>query len=189
MNSLSKIVDKYVVFEGKVGAYMTKICRKHYSVCAGACCRPEICMESITSPFLRRLGQRFAPGAAYSDRHGWLTRTGCALTVGRPPVCYQYFCEAVFEDWPTAEYRYALIILSHLVSHVGKRARGRKHIVELQESVELKRINFTRFEKQLNEAANVFERVRAFLDGDVERLNPYPMLNKISPPPASDRHS
>jgi hypothetical protein len=173
MNSLSKIFDKYAAFEGKVGAYMTKICRKQHSVCAGACCRPEICMESITSLFLRRL-----------RHHGWLTEAGCALPLGRPPVCYQFFCEAIFEDWPTVEFRDALTILAELVNHVGKRARGRKHIVELQESSELKRINFTRFEKQLNEADSAFKWVRAFLGNDPAELIPAPILSKISLPPS-----
>jgi hypothetical protein len=43
-----------------------------------------------------------------------------------------------------------------LVNHVGKNALGRKHIVELQEFSELKRINFKQFEKKLSEAGSAF---------------------------------
>ena len=170
MNSLSKIVDAYAAFEADVRVYLSKICQGHYAVCEGACCRPEICMESVTSPFLRQLRQRFASDAVYSDRRGWLTQTGCALPGGRPPVCYQVFCQAVFSDRPTAESRYAIRVISNLVAHFGKKVLGRKHIVELQEASELKRINFTRFEKQLDEADTAFKRVHAYLDGDVARL-------------------
>ena len=183
MNSLSKIFDSYAAFEDEVGIYITRICEKHYADCEGACCRAEICKESLTSPFLRRLRKRFASDAEYSDRRGWLVETGCALSVGRPPVCYQFFCDAIFDDRPTAEFRYAIMVLSNLVNHVGKKALGRKHIVELQESSELKRINFVRFERQLNEAKNAFKRVRAYLDGDVTKLDSLRILKKIYSPP------
>ena len=183
MNSLSKITEGYTFFEAEVRGNITRICEKHYPVCYGACCRAEICKESLTSPFLRRLRKRFAPDALYNDRRGWLTDTGCSLPVGRPPVCYQFFCDAIFDDRPTAEFRYAIMVLSNLVNHVGKKALGRKHIVELQESSELKRINLTRFERQLNEARNAFKRVRAYLDGDVTKLDSLQILKKICSPP------
>ena len=129
--------------------------------------------------------RRFAPDVAYSDDRGWLQADGCALPVGRPPVCYKFFCGAVFEKRQTAEFRYTVTILSSLVNHVGKKTLGGRHIVELQDSSELKRVNFTRFEKQLNEAARAFHLVRAYLDEDIAELNPSPILEKISPPPSN----
>lgn len=85
---------------------------------------------------------------------------------------------------PTADFRYAVTILSNLVNHVGKKARGRKHIVELEDYSELKQINFPRFEKQLNEADIAFKLVRSFLDDDTAKLNRSPILKKISRPPS-----
>ena len=183
MNSLSKIIEDYAAFEAEVRGYIARICEKHYPVCDGACCRAEICMESLTSPFLRRLRKRFASDTLYSDRRGWLAETGCTLSVGRPPVCYQFFCDTIFDNRPTVEFRYAIMVLSNIVNHVGKKALGRNHIVELQESSELKRINFTRFERQLNEAKNAFKRVRAYLDGDVTKLDSLRILERIYSPP------
>ena len=187
MKPLSIIIEKYAAFEAEVGTCTAKIFQKSCSVCNGACCRPEICEESLASPFLTQLRQRFAPDAAYSDDRGWLKPTGCALPVGRPPVCYQYFCDAVFEKRPTAEFRYAVTILSNLINHTGKKALGSKHIVELQDPAELKRINFTRLEKQFNEAAGAFHLVRAYLDGNIAELKPSPNLNKIGAPPQSNK--
>jgi hypothetical protein len=182
----SIIIEKYAAFEAEVSVYTTKIFHRSCSVCDGACCRPEICEESLTSPFLKRLRQRFVPDAAYCDDRGWLKPTGCALPVGRPPVCYQYFCDAVFEKRPTAEFRYAVTILCNLINHIGKKALGSKHIVELQDPAELKRINFTRLEKQFNEAAGAFHLVRAYLIGNIAELKPSPNLNKIGAPPQSN---
>jgi hypothetical protein len=124
------------------------------------------------------------PNAVYGSGRGWLTETGCALPVGRPPVCYQFLCDTVLSMRPEPDFRYALTIISNLVNHVGKKARGRKHIVELQEPSELDSLNSTRFEKQLNEAEKAFKLVRSFLDDDAMKLNPSPILKKINHPPS-----
>ena len=171
-----------------MGAYTSKIFQKKCSACDGACCRPEICEESFNSPFLERLRQRFASDAVFSDDRGWLKPTGCALPVGRPPVCYQYFCDAVFEKRQTDESRYAVTILSSLVNHIGKNALGRKHIVELQDYSELKRVNFARFEKHLNEAVKAFHLVRSYFEGDVAKLTPMPILKKFAPSPLQTKN-
>ena len=121
MNSLSRIIQKYAAFEAEVGAYTARIFRDHCSACKGGCCKPEYCEEALTSPFLRWLRQRFPSDAVYSDGRGWLTPTGCALPVGRPPVGYQFFCRTIQDAQPTAQSRNAIAILSNLVGHVGKR--------------------------------------------------------------------
>ncbi len=185
MNSISNIIEDYAAFEAEVRAYSTKIYFNHCSACEGACCKPEYCKESITSPFLSRLRQHFVPEVVYDAGRGWLTETGFALPVGRPPVCHQFLCDTVLSMRPTADFRYAISILSNLVNHIGKKARGRKHVVELQEASELKRINFTRFGKQLNEAEKAFKLVRLFLDDDAVKLNSSPILKKINHPPSN----
>ena len=182
MNSLSKIMKKYAAFEAGVNAYAVKIYLNHCATCKGICCEPEYCEESITSPFLRRLRQHFVPEAVYDSERGWLTSGGCALPVGRPPVCHQYLCDSILSIRPGTDFRYAITLFSNLVNHIGKNARGRKHIVELQEASELKRINLARLEKQLDEADAAFKRVRPYLDGDVAKLGASQVLKKISLP-------
>jgi hypothetical protein len=184
MNALSGIIEKYAAFEAEVGAYTARIFRDRCSACKGVCCRPEFCAESISSPFLDRVRRHFVPHAVCDAVHGWLTPTGCALTVGRPPVCYQFFCSTIQDAQPAAQSRYAIAILCNLVGHVGKKACGPKHIVEVEDASQLKRINLPRFEKQLNEAAGAFELVRAYLDGQIAELSPSPALMKISTVPA-----
>lgn len=56
------------------------------------------------------------------------------------------------------------------MNHIGKKARGGRHIVELQESSELKRVNISRIEKQLREAENAFQFACAFLDADIAKF-------------------
>ena len=181
MDLLSKIIEDYAAFEAEIRAYTTNIFQKCCSACNGDCCRSEICEESLTSPFLRRVRQHFVSEAAFSDGRGRLKPTGCALPIGRPPVCYQFFCDAILKSRPTPDFRYAVTILSSLVNHVGKKALGRKHIIELQDYSDLKRVNYNRFEKHLDEAVKAFHLVCAYFEGDVAKLAPMPILRKLAP--------
>ena len=99
-------------------------------------------------------------------------------------MCYQFFCAKIQDAQSTAQSRYALAILSNLVGHAGKKAWGHKHIVELEDASQLKRVNLSRFEKQLDEATGAFELVRAYLDGEIAELRPSAVLMKISTAPA-----
>ena len=183
MNSLSKIMEKYAAFEGEVRTYATRIYLNYCSDCMDVCCKPEYCDESRTSPFLNQIRQRYIPDAVYDSACGWLTKTGCALPVGRPPVCHQYLCDTILNIQPAPDFRYGLTLLSNLVNHIGKKAIGSKHIVELQETSELKRINFIRIDQQLDEADTAFKQIRAYLDGGVPALGSLQDLKKISLPP------
>jgi hypothetical protein len=72
--------------------------------CALSCCRADLCDETCGSLFLdevRRVAQ-VPPQPTYSDRDGWLGTRGCRLEVGRPPVCYAFVCEELYEALPTA---------------------------------------------------------------------------------------
>jgi hypothetical protein len=180
MEMLSEIIETYAAFEAEVRHYTAKIFRNHCSACRAVCCKPEYCAETLTSPFLRRLRQRFAPDAVYHDGRGWLAPTGCALPVGRPPVCHQFFCRTILDAQPTAQSRYAVAILSNLIGHAGKKALGHKHVVELEYASQLRCVNLSRFARQLNEAAEAFSLVRAYLDGEIAELSPSPALMKIS---------
>jgi hypothetical protein len=142
MNTLFKIIDKYAAFEAEVRSCMSKISGDQCCVCKAVCCQPEFCEESLSSPFLKCVRRHFVPDAVYDAANGWLTPAGCALPVGRPPVCYQFFCRAILATQLTAQ-----------------------------------------FERQLNEAANAFDLVRAYLDGEIAELHPSPTLMKISTVP------
>jgi hypothetical protein len=183
MNTLTRIIEKYAVFEAEVMELTTRIYRSFCRICKGDCCRPEICAEANASPFLNRVRKHYNPNADFDPDFGWLTRAGCQLSVGRPPVCYQYFCDDIFDNGSTAEFRYAIKVLSNLVNYVGQNALNRRHIVELGTDSELNRVNLSRFKKRLNEAAAAFECVRSFLDGDKAKLTPTPILKTISHPP------
>ena len=73
-----------------------------------------------------------------------------------------------------------MIILSKLVSHIGKRALGPRHLIEVLEPADLKKIRYPRFEKRLSEARNAFDVVQLFFRGDKLEDDALKVLSKIS---------
>jgi hypothetical protein len=74
----------------------------HCARCSLPCCRADLCDETCGSIFLdevRRVGEA-GPSPAYSERDGWLGSRGCQLALGRPPVCYAFVCEELYEALP-----------------------------------------------------------------------------------------
>ena len=71
-------------------------------------------------------------------------------------------------------------VLSELITHIGKNAIGRRHLVEILYREDLHRIKFSRFEKRLQEAESAFEVVTAYLNKDAFEDKFTPILAKIT---------
>jgi hypothetical protein len=93
---LTDLLDRYVCLERKIQSLISPLVLRYCAVCAGTCCRREICEESIESEFLALLVTR--QKIRYDDRNGWLGPDGCRLEYGRPPVCYDFFCEDIMAN-------------------------------------------------------------------------------------------
>jgi hypothetical protein len=93
---LANLFDRYVCLEREVQKRVSPIVHRYCAVCAGECCKIEICKESIESMFLFALVKK--QGIRYDDRSGWLGAAGCKLEYGRPPVCYDFFCDDIMAN-------------------------------------------------------------------------------------------
>jgi hypothetical protein len=162
MTDLDILFCKYAQFEENVNAAMTGMCAGFCRVCARVCCREEFCRETIESPFLSLLHHKFSPPAAYSSENGWLTPAGCALSIGRAPVCYHFLCRDIRASQPTQTDGYVLEVLGALINHVGKYALGRRHVVEIMNVDDLHRVKRLRFEKRLSQAQAAFNVIMAY---------------------------
>ena len=151
--------------------------------CKGDCCKAECCRESLDSSFLSLLLSKNPPHTPFSDSEGWLTKTGCALTIGRPPVCYEFLCDRILDARPTLLYRYAMDILSKLMSYVGQRAVGRSHLVEILAPSDLSAINPDSFGRRLADAREAFQVVRSILADKPVPEDAALRLSRISRPP------
>jgi len=155
MSDLDKIITCYAAFEIRVRKHITAICFPYCRDCRDICCKPEFCREAAESPFLLMVREKFPASAAYSEKQGWLTRKGCALCAGRPPVCYEFFCSKIMSAQPTSRDRKNLELLGLLISGMGKNALGSRHLVEIMLNEKLQRVRFSRFEKRLGKAEEI----------------------------------
>ena len=178
MNSqLKHLLEKYAELEQAVQELVSAQCREVCELCTACCCRADLCEEALESPFLRLLHGR---DELESDRYGFLTETGCALELGRPPVCYEFFCAELLAAQPDDLQRDLLRILGRLLVFAGQNAHGDSPLAEIRQEEELGQIDFQRLEKQLQESFQALEILRTFyntgaLPDDVDRV-----LDRIS---------
>jgi len=185
VSKVNLILKQYACFESKVQKEITTRCSQYCSSCSHICCTPEFCQETLESPFLSLVRKRFSPYARYMKNRGWWSENGCTLSFGRPPVCYEFMCNDIIDDQPTDSDLYTIKILSKLISHVGKNALGRLHIVEIMKERHLHNIQHTRFEKKLSEAKAAFIAVKLLYTHNCIDNNSLKTLSKILRPPWS----
>ncbi len=183
MADLDILLDEYAQFEDRLRKVMSAICAPHCCACNRVCCREELCRETIESPFLSLLRQKFPSPSAYCSQNGWLTRTGCALGIGRAPVCYHFLCSDILVSQPTPIDAYLLKVLAALINYIGKNALGRRHLVEIMNPDDLLRVKLLRFKKKLAEARSVLNIIVDYFDhghldarslAELSRIQPFP---------------
>ena len=180
MNEIDHLLGAYATFEYEVRVFSSQLWFQWCSNCRIVCCKAVYCREPIESPFLFLLLKKYSKRVFASPQKNWLSETGCKLSVGRPPVCYEFLCGNILDAQQTGMHRYAMIVLSHLISHVGKKALGSRHLIEIMDPADLKKVRYLRFEKRLLEARNAFDVVRLFLCGHELEDNALKVLSMIS---------
>lgn len=189
MADLDILLREYAQFEENLRRAMTGRCAQHCCACTRVCCREDFCRETIESPFLSLLRQKFPPPAAYSSQNGWLTPTGCALSIGRAPVCYHFLCSDILVSQPAPIDGYLLEILADLVNHIGKNALDRRHLVEIMNPDDLYRVKLARFKKKLTEAQTALNIVVDFFDHGHLDAGDIAKLSRIRPMPSDQSTS
>ncbi|MFA7256500.1 MAG: hypothetical protein WC047_02870 [Kiritimatiellales bacterium] len=179
MNSrLKNLLEEYAGLERGVQELVSAQCGPVCGLCTVACCcRADICEEALESPFLRLLHKQ---DTLDSDRYGFLTETGCALPAGRPPICYEFFCEELLNSLPDEKCRELLKILGRLPTHAGQNALGDAHLVEIMQKAELEHLAFQRLEKQLQESFQCLEILRRFFNKETLPEDAGRVLNRIT---------
>jgi hypothetical protein len=182
MTELEHILKAYGKFESEVRVFSSELWVQWCSNCSEVCCKALYCRETFESPFLFLLLNKYSHQLDNHTQKAWLSEAGCKLSIGRPPVCYEFLCANILDAQQTGMHRYAMIVLSKLVSHIGKKALGSRHLIEVMDPAGLKKIRYSRFEKRLSEARNAFDVVQLFLGCGKLENDALKVLSKISPP-------
>jgi hypothetical protein len=171
---LREAAERYIELETRVNEAVTAACQPVCRVCADYCCAVRFCRESVESPWLRTIATVSGHGVgAFDEKEGWLTPQGCRLTVGRPPVCYEFFCEAINRGETNPYRRYSLNVLGRLVGFAGARVLGGRHLVTLSPFELQNRLRLEKFQKRLETAAEISRYCQEILrtgDGRLDRL-------------------
>jgi len=183
MSTVSGIIWRYAAFEREVQLLINSRCGGFCELCTARCCKPDRCEDAFDSAFLAKLHGYKLGTPAFDERHGWLNEKGCGIVLGRPAVCYEFFCEHVLNSQRSDMHRYVLKTLGRLVSHIGKNALGRKHLLEIQNEKELEKVPAERFCEQLNEGKSAVEHIRYFYENGELEYDGLEQLGKINTPP------
>lgn len=182
----SQILWRYAALEREVQLLIGSRCGTLCALCTACCCRTDICEEAFDSVFLKRLHGQERRSPFFNDRYGWQTERGCGLVLGRPPVCYEFFCDELLAVQPDDTRRYLLQLLGKLVDHVGQNALGHTHLVDLIDENDLDRLSFEPFKKKLDQAHAALEHARFFYDNGTFDHGAAEPLRLILQPPAAD---
>lgn len=183
ISKLAGLVERYGQFEQQVSQWTRQWCGPFCSVCRTVCCRPDFCIETRQSAFLERVARRFSPLAVFSRSSGWLSAAGCALVAGRPPVCYEFLCRTISDTVAGDPGRqHALLVASMAITHVGRQAFGRRHLVEATDAAGLRRIHPERVMSRIDMAEAAFHAAVDILEGR-STSSAIQALSRIASPP------
>ena len=178
-------IKKYTDFERNVRTTQWKYCEAYCKSCKNICCHPDICKETMDSAFLRLIRKHYHSNLQYNNDTGWLTKNGCALSVGRPPVCHEFLFSSVTESFCTALHNYVIYIIAKLVSYVGVRAYGSRHLVEIRHVNNLQNINQSRLSNRLSQGIRALDACKEFLENKALSDSSFRSLARIRKPQKS----
>jgi len=161
-SELSKVIEAYADLERLVRDAISSLYGEVCALCTSSCCTPDICEESLDSAFLRALRESCESKPLFCDRYGWLTERGCGLQIGRPPVCYSFFCDEIRNALDDRE-RIIIAVLGRSLAWVGERAVGPVHLVEITDDASLSDVNVGRVLKRISIAHDALKGVREVL--------------------------
>lgn len=165
MAHLEKLLQDYAALESEIRTLMSHLFSGTCGMCTACCCRADICEEATESAFLALLLQKQGLDEKDMDeRYGWLDLHGCSLQYGRPPVCYAFFCDELLARLPDHETRFSAGVLGKLLHHIGQKALGGWHLVEIMDPADLEKINFERIFQRLKESQSAFEVIAEYIE-------------------------
>ena len=153
MNQLSDLclqtAREYRQLEMEGSCCISRFCHPFCNGC-GDCCKADICVEAIESAWLRIVRKQGGDGTSRFNRStGWLTSKGCSLQAGRPPLCYEFFCNEVIDHFRKESLLDPILAISKLPSVAGQNALGKRHLVTLDDDEILNKFDYNRLRKKI----------------------------------------
>jgi len=183
VNGMEEAIEKYGALERRVQELLLLLTGDACRHCAGTCCRHDICEESAHSLFLRRVRQWFDQPRHLSNDCGWLDPDGCVLQYGRPPVCYEYFCDEILESRAARLDRWVLETAGRLVAFAGEQVLNGLHLVEIEHEADFEKIRPDRLLRRIQRATEALEAIECFIESGRFKPGQTDLLSTIHPLP------
>jgi hypothetical protein len=158
-DALKSYIEQYTECETGIRELISMKGGSLCAQCTRCCCDIVHCKEAITSPFLKQVHKQ---AEQFNEQNGFLSPTGCALEKGRPPVCYEYFCDDHFYYQPDELHAEILKILGTLLNHATRNARGNTPLEEIIQEEEIDLVDYELLKNQINESLQALEIIRTF---------------------------
>ncbi len=160
-----KCMLRYAELERRIQQFMRPCAGAFCSACKDVCCDPDICREAHESAFLIAVRDVAGENERYDESAGWWRENcGCAISAGRPPVCYGFFCDALLAVLRPAGQVDCATGAGRLINKVGGRCYRGQHLVVADSEQELENVNWERLSQQLGQA----EAQLSYLVGEIE---------------------
>jgi len=173
---LKTLIEQYTELEHGVQELLREQCQTLCGQCTLCCCDAIICEEALESAFLKLLHKETG---LFSEQYGFLSPTGCSLKQGRPPTCYEYFCDDQIYFQPDELHGEILQILGALPNHATRKALGDQPLAEIIKEEALDQLNFQTLEKQLQESFQALTIIQTFYQENVLPDPSYSALKNI----------
>jgi len=175
-DTLKTYIEQYTEFEHGLRELISEKGQSLCGSCTRCCCDTIICEEAVESPFLKLVHQQTEH---FSEKYGFLTESGCLLKQGRPPVCYEYFCDDHFFHQPDELQAELLKILGALLHHATRNAKGDLPLEEIMKEEDLDLLDFPQMEQQMQESIQALGIILTFYrDGTLPAAS-YEVLKQI----------
>ena len=147
------LVKNYVVLEKEIQHRIRLISESYCKTCSTKCCKEVMCREAIESRFLRLIGKQNP--LEYDRRSGFLSPCGCRLKIGRPLVCYEFFCTQILND-PVFKASNIQRLIKEFVS-IGNKAHGNTHLVCIEDLNKLSNTKKAKIELKIERLTSELE--------------------------------
>ncbi len=158
------MVHEYAELETQVQRTVGALCGAECAACTSRCCTPDVCEEALTSAFLTFLRNLLSPDAVFTDQFGWQGVAGCDLAVGRPPVCYDFYCREIRECFALPREQYLLQTLGRLMGYVGEAAVGDRALTAIRNTDELRDVDTARVRDRIACARTALAAIRTYME-------------------------
>ena len=143
---IDSLINNYMVLEKSIQSLLKLLPHNHCVACQDICCKEVFCQETKVSFFYKLVSSKVKE-VEYDSKTGWLGSNGCRLSIGRPLICYDFFCEK-YHDVKEQTDKISSIIKE--IDKIFSKAYGNLHLLILDSLDRVKSHKLEKMDKRIS---------------------------------------